>query len=66
MLRLLRSTLVLIDPTILYFDDKTKKYFYAGIDVGNMSWNDLKMLKKNRKQLGEYKVGIIYVVNGSK
>lgn len=50
--------------SILYFDDKTKKYFYVGVDVGNMSWNDLNMLKKNRKLLNEYKVGIIYVVNG--
>lgn len=49
--------------SILYVDDKTKKYFYVGVDVGNMSWNDLKKLKKNRKQLSEYKAGIIYSVN---
>lgn len=52
--------------SILYFDDKTKEYFYVGVDIGNMSWNDLKKLKQNRKQLSEYKAGIIYVVNGNK
>ncbi len=50
--------------SLLYFDKKSKSYFYVGIDIGNMSWKEVNSLKNDRKNLWQYKAGIIYKAIG--
>lgn len=51
--------------SLMYFDKNTMTYFYVGVEIGKLSWNDINSLKKNRKKLGEYKAGIIYSANNN-
>jgi len=48
--------------TLEYHDKENNRYFYIGIEVGDISKKEMKVIEQDRKQLGEFKAGIIFVV----
>lgn len=47
--------------TLDYFDKEKNQYFTIGLEVGDISKKEMKIIEQDRKRLGEFKAGIIFV-----